>query len=465
MRKFKNLLVMGLALSMVTGLFAGCGAKNANTTTEPKTDVVETVKTDDSATDVKTDEVKTDEVEVVKWYHWVRQETVQGVIDAFEAANPNIKIDYEVGVEGDSAEHMKKLDLQILAGEKADVIIIPNVSEYAARASQGMLADLGELMNGTGKSYDDTYSVDTRINDTVYALPAGVVFWYVTMNKDHLDEAGLPVPPLDWTWDDFAEYSMKLTQGSGAEKRYGSYFHTWDTLMRLGAYNVIEDNHFYTADMKHNFNHSIFRDFLEFRYNLENVDKSALPYYDALASKTHYDSGFYNESFSMVPMGSWTIGGATNLEKYPHDFKTTYAPLPRWEDGGEAGRTLTENSYYAINDKSEVKDAAFKFIHFYTTEGWKYAGEGKFSAEIGADNTQTLEQILTANGAYEHLVDVERLKEVINYKVDNAQVKLDDNLKDYVTILKEEAEKYLVGGQDLDKTMENMIKRADSLAK
>lgn len=460
MKKIKSLLIMGLAITMVTGLFAGCGTKNV-TTSQPDTKTEANVTTSGDSKDAVAEE----EVQVVKWIHWVPQATVQGVIDAFEAENPNIKIEYEVGVEGDSTEHLKKLDLMILAGEKADIIITPNVSDYAARASQGMLADLDELITADGKTFDEIYSVDTRVNDKIYALPGGVVFWYVTINKDHLDEAGLPVPPLDWTWDDFAEYAKKLTQGEGATKRYGAYFHTWDNPMKLAAYNVIKNNNIYTEDMKQNFEHPVFREFLEFRYNMENTDMSAMPYYDAIASKAHYDSGFYNESFSMVPIGSWTIGGATNLEKYPHDFKTTYAPLPRWEDGGTPGLTLSENSYYSINKNSDVKEAAYKFLNFYTTEGWKYAGEGKFSAAIGADNEATLEQILSTNGDYENLVDVERLKEVINYKVENPQINIDDNIKDYTTIFKEEAEKYLVGGQDIDTTMKLINERANEIAK
>ncbi len=38
------------------------------------------------------------------------------------------------------------------------------------------------------------------------------------INKDHLDEAGLEVPPLDWTWEDYREYSKALTQGEGKDK-------------------------------------------------------------------------------------------------------------------------------------------------------------------------------------------------------------------------------------------------------
>ena len=49
----------------------------------------------------------------------------------------------------------------------------------------------------------------------------------VLINKDMLDAAGLDVPSLDWTWDDYREYAEKLTSGSGADTKYGSYFHSW----------------------------------------------------------------------------------------------------------------------------------------------------------------------------------------------------------------------------------------------
>ncbi len=454
----KKVIVLCMVLSLLVNLFAGCG-KEAEVTGEKDTKTE--ANKESSSTEKENVESKSEEVQVVKWIHWVPEEDVRPLIDAFEAENPNIKIDYEVGVEGNSADHLKKLDLMILSGEKADIIITPNTAEYAARSNQGMFAELTDLIEADGQSFDDIYSVDTRVNDKIYALPGGVIFWYVMLNKNQLDEAGLPVPPLDWTWDDYADYARKLTKGEGSTKRYGSYFHTWDTQMRLAAYNAIEGNHIYNEDMEPNFDNPVFKDFLVFRHELENVEGVSLPYFDAMTSKAHYNSGFYNESFSMVPIGSWTIAGAANIESVPHDFVTTFAPLPRWGEDGVAGRTLTETSYYSINAKSDVKEAAYKFLHFYTTDGWQYAGEGKFSAAKNADNDATLEGLLSLHPEGRHLVDEEALKAVIRNKIDNPQTAFDENLKNYIEIYKEEVEKYFADGQDIDTTISEIMRRCE----
>ena len=94
--------------------------------------------------------------------------------------------------------------------------------------------------------------------------------WFVLINKNYLDEAGLPVPELDWTWADYRDYANKMTQGEGASKRYGSYFHSWDHYNYMGMWSNYPDNPMFNADMTAvNFDHPMFKEWLQFRYDME----------------------------------------------------------------------------------------------------------------------------------------------------------------------------------------------------
>src|SRR5690606_27405849 len=44
-------------------------------------------------------------------------------------------------------------------------------------------------------------------------------------NKNLFDEAGVPYPTEDWTWDDFADMAEQLSSGSGADRTYAMVSH------------------------------------------------------------------------------------------------------------------------------------------------------------------------------------------------------------------------------------------------
>jgi sn-glycerol 3-phosphate transport system substrate-binding protein len=54
------------------------------------------------------------------------------------------------------------------------------------------------------------------------ASPFVVAPMAVAVNEEMLDRAGLKLPAVTWTWDDFTNYAIKLTQGNGDTKVYGS---------------------------------------------------------------------------------------------------------------------------------------------------------------------------------------------------------------------------------------------------
>lgn len=66
----------------------------------------------------------------------------------------------------------------------------------------------------------------------LYAIPKDCTAMMIYYNKAMLDEAGIPYPTPDWTWDDYAEMvrALTITDESGRVTQYGSAGDTgWPT--------------------------------------------------------------------------------------------------------------------------------------------------------------------------------------------------------------------------------------------
>ena len=360
-RGLSTLLVMLLVLS-VTLAFTGCG--NQGTTQVP---------TESSAAPTSTpaDTAKPVEVKTIKFYSWESSLKAQNdaVIKAFEEKNPDIKVDLQYPVENDNVVFTQKVDLLLLSGESVDCMMESSVQKLVSKVDRKLYQPLDSLLKNEGINYDDVYSVTSKIGDSYYALPIDVTPWFVMINKSMLDAAGLPVPPLNWTWDDYKTYAAKLTKGDGANKVYGSYFHTFQNFDLFGVYSTKMDNAYYKKDGSLNFDDPNLKDWLKFRFDLENADKISQSLMNIKTSKLAYRNEYFGQKVAMVPIGTWMLAEIKNLEKWPHDFQTTFAPLPKWGANGVEGYTFSDTKMLSIPTTAKNPEEAYKFIRFYTTEG------------------------------------------------------------------------------------------------
>ncbi|MFD1907960.1 extracellular solute-binding protein [Paenibacillus rhizoplanae] len=56
---------------------------------------------------------------------------------------------------------------------------------------------------------EDEYSKLLKLEDKVYGILPSSTQWLTVFNKDHLEAAGLSLPEMGWTWDDFRDYAKK----------------------------------------------------------------------------------------------------------------------------------------------------------------------------------------------------------------------------------------------------------------
>lgn len=392
-------------------------------------------------------------------YNW------KNTIDAFEKKYPNIDVELVILSEkGDTQEATKKLDLAAASGEQMDVIMFSESASYSQRVSMGMTAPLDEFIKKEGYKVSEEYKVDTEINGKYYALPGKFNPWYVLINKNHLEAAGLKIPQ-DWTWDEFMEYAKAMTK----DGHYGTYFHgpqngSWMEYLRLALASEAENTEFTTDEGNSNLNHSLFKKTLEIRVKMEKADQSAVPYADILTKKLHYRDQFFNQAASSIIIGSWMNAELGGTELNPLNFNVTVAPFPKNDKADKGGYTPVTTDYMAIAAKSEHKKEAYTFIRWYTTEGQIIQGKNVPSWNKVSDRelTKIIDKILSGTKNPEK-IDKESLMHVLTKAKSSKIISPVPNQAEIYKVLNEEYEKLIFGEQNIDRTIEVSQERVQEI--
>lgn len=149
--------------------------------------------------------------------------TDQEVLDAFQEEYPNVKVDFEVI----NDDYQTKVETMMLAGEAPDVIY-GHPKYFQKWANQDLLLDLTDYFNNNEQFQDDSvYATNIyeafKYDDKMVATVNGADTFLLFYNQDLFDEAGVPYPTEDWTWDDFLDACEKLTidkDGDGETDQY-----------------------------------------------------------------------------------------------------------------------------------------------------------------------------------------------------------------------------------------------------
>jgi multiple sugar transport system substrate-binding protein len=383
-------------------------------------------------------------------------------VSAYEAKNPGIKIGIEYPVENDNVAYTQKVDLLLLSGESVDAMLESSVANCVSKVNRKLYQPLDPFLQKEGVKYDDIYSVSSKIGDSYYALPIDVTPWFIMLNKSKLDEAGLSAPPINWTWDNYRTYAKQLTKGEGQNKVYGSYFHTFQNYGLMGVYSTKMDNAYYKADGSLNFDDPNIKDWLKFRHDMENVDKTSVPLMDIKTSKLAYRNEYFTGKIAMIPIGSWMLAEIKDAGKWPHDFQTVFAPLPKWGDSGVEGRTFSDTKMFSIPATAKNADEAYKFIRYYTTEG-AYIRAGGLTAEKKMDLKMIIPKIV--GDSPDKLYDMNSLYAIFeNPKLQfNAPMTVPAYNAQIDSLFIEEMEKYLVGGESLDACIQSLNTRGKDI--
>ncbi len=144
----------------------------------------------------------------------------------FHELHPNITVKIElVSFE----DYLVKMQVDLAAGTAADVIYINPSINFPLVAYKGFVLPLDEYVKRDNYDLSDLHplAVETaRFDGKLYAIAqeAGAGEPTLYFNKALFDEAGIPYPTDDWTYDDLLEAAQKLTKdtdGDGKIDQYG----------------------------------------------------------------------------------------------------------------------------------------------------------------------------------------------------------------------------------------------------
>ncbi len=359
------------AAASAAAAMAACSSSDSSTTTATST-----------ATSSSDDTVAADEPVSLKWVAWDLDSATHYdlLVDAYTAKNPNVSIEL---VDLGSTDYSVALTTQLSGGaDDLDIINIKDTPGYASLVSLGMLEPMSDLCADAGVDIDAFGGIveQMSVDSEYYMLPYISSFWIVYYNKDLFDAVGAPYPNNNMTLEEYDAIGRAATYGSGADKVYGSYFHTWRSDVQLfsildGEHTVIDGNY----------------DFMEENYDwilAQQADGICMDYATLKTSSTHYSGVFYNQQIAMMNMGSWfiqtQIASVKTGESLATNWGITKYPHPA---GVEEGTTLGTVTALGVNSKSSKKAAAFDFVNFVSgPEGAAILAEtGNFPAQMSDD--------------------------------------------------------------------------------
>lgn len=151
----------------------------------------------------------------------------------FMADNPDIKV--EITGYPPNDEGFTKLATALQSGEGIDLLRLPS-DRLPGFVRDDLIAPIDDFLTDEDKAdyIPSTLDAVTLKDGKRYAWPLWVVPMGMYLNKDVFDEAKVPMPPKDWTWDQFVETAKKVTfKRANGEQVYG-----WSGFVDPGVVNT-----------------------------------------------------------------------------------------------------------------------------------------------------------------------------------------------------------------------------------
>ncbi|UOQ83422.1 ABC transporter substrate-binding protein [Gracilibacillus salinarum] len=393
----------------------------------------------------------------LKFVHWINDDVGkwESLIAKYEEENPNVKIESMPLVENmNSEDYFKQLDLMASAGEKMDLVMFSNMNDWVKRIDAGLVAPINEYLDAEGIDINEVYNnTYPAIDGNYYGLPMKNVTNLVMINKQHLDEAGLEIP-TEWTWEDYQKYAEQLT----TDDHYGSYLHSWhNTHSSLKLLSKPENTMILKEDGSSNADDPMLKASLELRNQLENADKTSVPFTEILSQKLDYRQQFFSGEASMIPIASYMI---TEWGQFTPDFEIAWAPWPKNSADDEAYSAMG-GDLVSVAQNSEHKQEAYDFMRWLTTEG--IVEQGVWVPSWKEADLDTVLEKLASGTENPDAIDMESLKNALTSVQPSKSFAPPSYVTEAYTEFDAEVELYLLGEQDLETTMQNIQEKVQAV--
>lgn len=359
--KIKKIIALFLAGTMTLSM-AGCGSKdNADSTSSTGTGS-ETEQTADNGQNTSKDSTSSDKIvlRMAWWGSQTRHDATNKVIEMYEAANPGIDIEAEFY---DFDSYFTKLDTLVAADDVWDIVQMggtfpkyENNLEMLDSYIESGVIDVSD----TTESFLNT----TKNNDGKQAgISIGTNTYGIAYDPAMFEEAGVAEPTDDWTWDEWKNACLQITDKMGI---YGSS--KMDNFIAGVTQRVSQsqkDANFFKRDGSG-------LDWTDpapiadyFSMIKELTDAGAYPDAGAIKEIKDIENDYLvTEDAAMTWVASNQINAIVNAAG--RDIKV--APVPRITKDGAYGMIVQSSQMLSIAKNSEHKEEAAKFINYFVND-------------------------------------------------------------------------------------------------
>lgn len=466
--KKRSLTATALAMILLASSVSGC-ANSSEKAAEPEIQTTAQAEKQESQDQAEPETTAMDPTQlkekIVFWGAWAEDAGPADWIAEFNKEFPGIEVEYVKFTNTD--EGNVKMDTSLLAGIDVDVFLNFGTKRLHPRAEKGLVSNINDLLERDGFDVTKEYGENAHnIDGNYYGLPIGTLSDFVILNKSALEQAGLEVP-MEWDLDTYKDYAQKMTSGEGGNKVYGTC--DWNFILNwaMPAYSRLEDNPWYNDEGLSNWDNESYKTALEFKNEMENVLEIQYPYKQLTAQKISPYDVFFRDECNMAIATSGATRFLKDLETYPREFVTTFAPYPVIDTANDTGGTRGTYffSYISMGSKLEgtKREAAWQFMKWLGTKGnTMFASVGHIPAWKNADKDKIVEIMLGSD--IDQYVDVDAFKRVVLNTDERALGQDITNLTAYnqlTTIMKEEAELAIYGEKTVDDALKDMKQRSD----
>jgi len=274
------------------------------------------------------------------------EENLQKIVDAFEEANPDIRVEVTTLPYGD---YFTALQTDLAAGTQSDVFDI-EYANYAEFQANGVLAP---ITVSDPSVYRQSVLEAYQTDGTQYALPSSfsdVVLYY---NKDLFDAAGLEYPSADWTWADEKAAAEALTDESAGvwgDHQPGSFYEYYKALAQNGGEFLNADRTAVAFNTPEG---------IEAAKWLVEKSGTVMPTIEQGQGTPDFDTNLFKEGkLAMLHTGIWVFGAVADV---PFEWDIAVEP------GNVRQASAVFSNAVGVSANSKNIEAAGKWAEFLTS--------------------------------------------------------------------------------------------------
>ena len=351
------------------------------------------------------------------WIPFKGDQGMDAMISEFNKVYPNIKV--ELTTYNNNAEGNVAVNTALMSGE-IDVLHSFELHNVYKRWESGLYKDITDAIAADGIDLEANWGTDDyKYDGRVYTLPAGGRSFYVAINMNEWNAAGLGEIPKAWTWDEYLAACKAMTHGTGADKVYGGSQYQAINSVYNAMYQVYGKNALYNAEGMSSADDPVIKKALAREIQAENVDGIWFPLTTYRSDNLQAQQTFLTNRIA-TSLNNNLIRFIRDTKTYPVDFITAFAPFPT-EEPGQANYMEGVSTFSHVGIASQHNtanyDAIYAFLKWYSTYGSAYlvvAGHMPTWGNTDGDNMVSI--IFGSEEAAAKLIDVESYKRVaFNY--------------------------------------------------